>query len=321
MKPLLTLLLSLFIFFSHEIANALGWANWVNELRQEAISQGIDPDLFDQLFDEIPEPDRHVMRSNHNQPEHRMTYPEYRNTRADQYKISIGRKEYQKHKTALEKIGRAYQVDPCYIVAIWGIETSYGRYMGKFPVIRSLATLAYDSNRKEKFRSELLYALHMLNEGQVDLNEFKGEWAGASGQSQFLPSSWFKYAVDFDNCGRKNIWTSYADVFASIANYMIKNNWNDDEPLAVPVILPRNFDIDLIGKTIVKPVNYWNTLGVRTTAGHILPYPNLQASIVRLDGGPTFLAYPNFKVLLRYNNSSYYAGTVRYMANAICQHI
>jgi membrane-bound lytic murein transglycosylase B len=163
-----------------------------------------------------------------------------------------------------------------------------------------------------------MYALHMLNQHQVSLDQFKGEWAGATGQPQFLPSSWFQYAVDYDDCGRKDIWTSYPDVFASIANYLVKNNWRNDEPVMVEVELPDDFDLGLIGKTITKPVKEWNELGVSTSRGGKLPFPELSASVIQPDGGETFLIYPNFKVLLTYNNSIYYAGTVDYLAHAIC---
>lgn len=320
MKTFLILLLSLVVCFTPGMAEAkMSWTQWVSDLRKEAISQGINPNLFDELFENISAPDMRVQQFNHSQPEHRISYTQYINTRADRYKIFIGRREYKKHQSILEQVARDYHVNACYIVALWGMETSYGRYMGKFPVVKSLATLAYQSNRQAKFHNELLYALHMLNENQVSIDEFKGEWAGATGQPQFLPSSWYKYAVDYDNCGRKNIWTSYPDVFASIANYLIKNDWHDDEPLMIPVMLPANFDDRLIGKTIEKPISGWHALGVRTMGGDHLPYSELQASIIQPSGGQVFLAYPNFKVLLTYNNSIYYAGAIVYMADEICK--
>ncbi len=320
MKTILTLSLALFLLSYQLSANAKpSWDRWVSELKKEAVAEGIDPNLFDQLFANISAPDQSVQHFSHHQPEHRITYPEYKITRADNYKIFIGRKEYKKHQSTLRSVARDYQVNACYIVALWGMETSYGRYMGRFPVIKSLATLAYQSNRQAKFRSELLYALQMLNQHQVSIEQFKGEWAGATGQPQFLPSSWFKYAVDYDMCGRKDIWTSYPDVFASIANYLVKNNWHNDEPVMIPVMLPEDFDTHLIGTAITKPVSAWRDLGVHTAYGESLPYLNLQASLIRPDGGDAYLVYPNFKVLLSYNNSIYYAGTVKYLADKICQ--
>ncbi|CEG59011.1 lytic murein transglycosylase [Legionella fallonii] len=295
------------------------WAEWVAGVRTEAIQQGIPPSLFDEAFAGIHEPSRKVKGFMHSQPERRLTFLKYRNTRVDNYRIAIGRKEYKKNKEVLDEVARQYGVNPCFIVSFWGMETSYGSYMGDFPVIKALATLAYDSNRKDFFRKELFIALRILKEGHVSLDDFKGEWAGASGQCQFLPSSWVKYAVDYEGNGHKDIWKSKPDVFASIANYMKQNGWQTGQPWAIQVKLPAKFDMKLEGKNIVKPVSEWNALGVRTESGQPLPYQNLQASIVQPLGGPTFLAFPNYKMILRYNNSIYYAGAIGYMADKICQ--
>jgi membrane-bound lytic murein transglycosylase B len=295
------------------------WSSWLSDVRKEALEQGISPRVFDAAFADVHEPSRQVKGLAHSQPEHRLTYSKYLNSRVDAYRIAIGRKQYKKYQAIADEIGEHFGVDPCFIMSFWGMETSYGSYMGNFPVIKSLATLAYDSNRPAFFRKELFLALHILNDGHVTLDRFKGEWAGASGQPQFLPSSWVKYAVDYDGDGHKDIWDSKPDVFASIANYMKLNGWRAGEPWAVYVKLPAHFDMSLEGKAIVKPVSEWNALGVRTEQGKALPYPDLQASIVQPNGGPVFLAYPNYKMILRYNNSIYYAGAIGYLADKICQ--
>lgn len=300
-------------------ADQQSWNRWVAEVRQEALDQGISPIIFDEAFANIHEPSRRVKSLSRSQPEHRLTYTKYRNSRVDNYRIVIGRREYKKNRALADQIAREYGVDPCFIMSFWGMETSYGNYMGNFPVIKSLATLAYDSKRQDFFRKQLFYALHIVNEGHVSLEHFKGEWAGASGQPQFLPSSWRKYAVDYDGDGRKDIWESKADVFASIANYMKQNGWQTGEPWAIHVKLPADFDKNLEGKSTVKPVREWNALGVRTTKGEPLPHPNLEASIIQPYGGPVFLAYPNYKMILRYNNSIYYAGAIGYLADKICK--
>lgn len=310
---LVAVLLSQSVFAQQE-----NWNQWVAGVRQEALGQGISSALFDQAFADIHEPSRTVKNLARSQPEHRLTYIKYRNSRVDNYRITVGRREYQKNKAIADDIASHFGVDPCFIMSFWGMETSYGTYMGNFPVIKSLATLAYESNRRDFFRKELFLALHILNDGHVSLEKFKGEWAGASGQPQFLPSSWVKYAVDYDGDGRKDIWNSKPDVFASIANYMKLNGWHTGEPWAIYVKLPANFDMKLEGKSIVKPVSEWDAMGVRTESGGSLPYPNLQASIVQPYGGPVFLAYPNYKMILRYNNSIYYAGAIGYLADKIC---
>lgn len=300
-------------------AQTQGWNNWVAQVRTEALEDGISAALFDEAFADIHEPSKQVKGLARSQPEHRLTYSSYLNSRVDPYRITIGRKQFKKNQAILEDVAAHYGVDPCFIVSFWGMETSYGSYMGNFPVIKSLATLAYDSNRPEFFRKELFLALHILNDGHVTLQRFKGEWAGASGQPQFLPSSWVRYAVDYDGDGHKDIWTSLPDVFASIANYMKLNGWRTGEPWAVYVKLPPHFDVKLEGKSIVKSVAEWNAMGVRTETGQALPHQNLQASIVQPNGGPVFLAYPNYKMILRYNNSIYYAGAIGYLADKICQ--
>ena len=312
----LILLLSALSFLSH--AAPQSWQSWVGDVRREAIDQGISANTFDEAFAGVHEPSRQVKGLARSQPEHRLTYSKYLHTRVDSYRIAMGRKYYGQNKALLDKIGNQFGVDPCFIVSFWGMESSYGSYMGDFPVIRSLATLAYDSNRKDFFRKELFLALHILNDGHVSLANFHGEWAGASGQPQFLPSSWGKYAVDYDGDGRKDIWESKPDVFASVANYMKQNGWQAGEPWAIEVKLPAHFDQSLEGKTIIKPVTEWNALGVRTLSGQALPYQQLSASIVQPNGGPAFLAFPNYKMILRYNNSIYYAGAIGYLADKIC---
>lgn len=313
------LALSALLLLNQPVFAADSWKKWVAGVREEAMQQGISSNLFDDAFAGIHEPSRQVKGLMHSQPEHRLTFIKYRTTRADNYRIAIGRKQYQKNKELLEKIGAEFGVNPCFIVSFWGMETSYGTYMGNFPVVKSLATLAYDSNRKDVFRKELFLALHILNDGHVALDDFKGEWAGATGQPQFLPSSWVRFAVDYDGDGRKDIWKSKPDVFASIANYMKQNGWQAGEPWAIQVQLPKKFDMSLEGKNITKKVSEWNALGVRTESGQPLPYQDLEASVIQPYGGPTFLAFPNYRMILRYNNSIYYAGAIGYMADKICQ--
>ena len=293
------------------------WRNWILELRQEALAQGIRPQLFDSVFHGLT-PDKRLIRLDRRQPETRLTFLKYRNTRGDAYRIKLGRREYRRYRQLIDKIGKAYDVDPCFIVALWGIESSYGRYMGNYHVIRSLATLAYDRRRSAFFRRELFYALHILNEGHVNLKDFKGEWAGGSGHPQFLPSSWYNYAVDYNLDGYKDIWRTHSDVFASIANYLAKNGWQDGQPLAIAVNVPSNFDHHWVGYDYKKPVREWQHMGIRAKNGDSLPAGNLIASLVEPRGGPYLLVFNNFRVLLTWNRSTFYAGTVGYIADKIC---
>lgn len=301
------------------MAAQLSWDTYISQLRSEAISQGIRPEIFDEAFQGIEAPSPKVLHFDRTQPEKRLTFLKYRNTRADRYRIQLGRRELKKYHPLLQEVADKYGVNACFITSFWGLETSYGRFMGTFPVIKSLATLGYDNRRAEFFRKQLFYALHILNDGHVALADFKGEWAGASGQPQFLPSSWHHYAVDYDGDGHKDIWKTPADVFASIANYLVQHGWQKGEPWAVTVTLPANFDDSLLTRHKVKTVAEWERLGVKIN-GQKSFNDQLSASIILPYGGPAMMIFNNFKVMMRWNNSIYYAGTVGYMAEEICQH-
>lgn len=321
-KSLFTLLLFfLFSLFNFAFAaqQSESWPNFIKSVRNEAMAQGIRPETFDQAFRNIHAPNRKVLSLDRSQPEHRLTYLKYRTTRADKYRIIIGRKMYERHKALLTEIGDKFGVSPCFITSLWGLETSYGNFMGNFPVIQSLATLAYNNNRRaDFFRKQLLLALHILNDGHVSLQDFKGEWAGASGQPQFLPSSWHAYAVDYDGDGRKDIWKTYPDIFASIANYLVKNGWQKGQPWMIPVSAP-NLDEKIMTREVTKTVSEWAAMGVKPLQGSF-PDGNLRASIVHPDGGPTMMVFNNFNVIMKWNRSIYYAGTVGYLAEQICKH-
>jgi len=298
--------------------NGLSWPQWVAQLRAEAISQGISPRLFDQVFAGMT-PGKRQISLDRSQPETRLTYLKYRNTRADAYRIKLGRREYGRYRALINQVGRQYGVNPCVIVSLWGMETSYGRFMGTFSVIRSLATLAYDGRRPAFFRRELLLALRILNEGHVGLADFKGEWAGATGQTQFLPSSFYQFAVDYNGDGRKDIWRTHGDIFASIANYLVQNGWQSGQPWSAQVTLPPNFLRSWASLKVQKPISEWLQMGVRPVSSAHLPHRNAMASIIIPYGGPSFMVFKNFRVFMRYNYSSYYAGTIGYMADRICQ--
>lgn len=290
------------------------WQQWLQTLRIEALAEGIRPETFDNAFRGV-KINLRVQHFERTQPEKRLTYQEYRESRIDSYRITLGRRAYQKHRLLLEKIAADFQVDPCVVTALWGLETSYGRFRGSFPVISSLATLAYQGRRKTVFRRELLLALKILDGGHISLDKFKGEWAGASGQTQFLPSSWFKYAVDYDGDGRKDIWYSTEDALASIANYLKGHDWHVDEPSVVEIKLPNNFDQSLIGTENKRSLSEWLEMGINVPS--YLPL-YLPASIIVPEGGPALLVFHNFTVIKAYNNSTFYAGSIGYLAEKIC---
>lgn len=294
------------------------WHGFVSQLRSDAIADGIKPEVFDAAFRNIEAPSSSVLRLDKTQPEKRLSFMRYRNTRIDRYRIMLGRQEFRRHKSTLHSISNQFGVNACFIISIWGLETSYGRYKGTFPVIQSLATLAYDPRRSDFFRNELMIALHMLNDGAVSLRDFKGEWAGASGHCQFMPSTWAKYAVDYDGKGRADIWNNLNDSFASIANYLLKNGWQRGQPWAIQVSVPSHFDKSVFTLDKTKTVGEWLRLGVQPIDSDI-PNKNLQASLIYPDGGPAYMVFDNFKTLLKWNRSNYYAAALGYLAEEICQ--
>ncbi len=319
-KKMKTIFSVIFLFFITAHAsgdNTQSWNEFIANLRTEALRDGISPETFDQAFLQVHAPSARVLRLDKTQPERRLSFLEYRDSRVDASRIQLGRQEYQRHQEALNDISRQFGVNACFIVSIWGLETSYGHFKGNFPVIQSLATLTYNPRRSAYFHNELLTALHMLNDGQVSLSEFKGEWAGASGHCQFMPSTWFKYAIDYDNTGRADIWNNVNDALASIANFLAKNGWQANGPWAVQVALPANFNPAWVNINTSKTVAEWLQLGLELR-GENLPAKNLQASLIYPDGGPPMLVFENFKTLLKWNRSNYYVGALGHLAEEIC---
>lgn len=297
-------------------ADGLTWSQWVQQLRQEALAKGVRAKTFDRAFRNIHAPKQKILRYDRNQPERRLTYLQYRKSRVNAYRIRLGRKEYRKYRGILQQVAKIYQVRPGYILALWGMESSYGRYRGKHPVIQSLATLAYDPRRSAFFRKQLLYALQILDQGHVSLAQFKGEWAGASGHPQFLPSSWYHYAVDHDQDGRKDIWNTHADVFASIANYLHQNGWKHYMPVLVKVRANKSLAHYQEGLKYQQSIAKWRQQGIKLP-NKTQVHDGTQASLVYPLGGPLWLAFPNFKVLMRWNRSIYFVGSINYLATAI----
>ena len=234
-------------------------------------------------------------------------------------RVNRGKRLLRKHRALLTEIGDAYGVQPRFIVALWGIESDFGRVTGGFPVLDSLATLAFDGRRGEFFRGQLIEALRIVDDGHIQPDKMLGSWAGAMGQSQFMPSSFQQFAVDHDGDGRRDIWGTLPDVFASAANYLARAGWKHDHTWGRQVRLPEGFDHDLAGLGVKKPLNEWQALGVRRSNGDDLPTRPLPASLILPGGpgGPAFLTYPNYRVLLKWNRSHYFATTVGQFADIL----
>jgi membrane-bound lytic murein transglycosylase B len=291
---------------------------WLDGVRQEALDKGISPATVAKALDGL-EPIPRVIELDRRQIEGRITYQEYRDRLLSVERIERGRQLLREHQELLERVAADYGVQPRFIVALWGIETSYGNWSGSTPVIGALATLAHDGRRADFFRSELMHALHILDEGNVEAENMLGSWAGAMGQSQFMPSSYVRNAVDYDGDGRRDIWGSLPDVFASIANYLAKAGWNDRRTWGREVGLPQTMVDGVDGLEVRRSLPAWHELGVRRADGTPLPVVALDASLLRTDDGvgPAYLVYDNFRVLMAWNRSTYFGLTVGQLADLI----
>lgn len=208
-------------------------------------------------------------------------------------------------------------------MALWGIETSYGRNTGGFDSVSALATLAYDGRRPAFFRRELIKALRILDEGHISAEDMRGSWAGAMGQNQFMPSSFERFAVDENGDGRTDIWKSLPDVFGSTANYLARSGWNAEERWGRRVVLPKGFSTKLIGWDTTKTLGQWAKLGVRFADDPeaIRKFSDMEASIIAPDGlaGPAFLVYGNARVIMKWNKSTYFVTSVGLLADQIAR--
>jgi membrane-bound lytic murein transglycosylase B len=260
-----------------------------------------------------------VLDKDRNQPEFTMTFAQYLPKVVSEKRVADGRARMQQYADLLKKVGEAYGVQPRFIVALWAVESDYGRVTGGYPVVGALATLAYGSTRPEMFRAELIDALKIIDHGDVTPAAMTGSWAGAMGQCQFMPSSFLHYAVDFDGKGQRNIWTDEGDVFASIANYLTRVHWRPDQTWGRQVRLPPGFDAKLIGLKIEKSLGEWKRLGIRNQDGSALPQAAFPASLVAPDGpsGPAYLVYGNFRALMKWNRSTFFAASVGLLADRL----
>ncbi len=288
---------------------ALKFADWLQELRDEAKAAGISEATLDLALANLVTPRAEVVTLDRSQPELTQAFSRYLAARVGEERIDRGQLMLRRYPTWLGRVERDYGVQRRFIVALWGMESSYGLHTGNFPVVEALAALAYDGRRAAYFRGELLNALRIVDAGYIPFERMKGSWAGAMGQCQFMPSSFLRFAVDADGDGRRDIWESVPDVLASTANYLAHHGWQDDQTWGRPVRLPREFDAELAGLETRLPLSRWQALGVRRLDGRPLPRRELKASLLLPDGpqGPAFLVYDNFRALLRWNRSISFA--------------
>jgi membrane-bound lytic murein transglycosylase B len=292
---------------------------WLRELRTDALSKGISKATLDLGLDDL-KPNPRIIKLDRSQPEFTLTLEAYLNRIVREGLIDEGRDQLAQNRVLLEKISRRYGVQARFLVALWGIETKFGRLTGNYPVMEALATLAYDGRRAALFRNELLQALRILDEGHISLDEMTGSWAGAMGQLQFMPSSFRKFATDFDGDGRIDIWHNLADAFASAGNYLSRSGWVRDQTWGHAVSLPNVFDRSLTGLKTRKRLGEWRALGVSVRKGQVFPdMPNLLASVVEPDGrkGRAFIVYDNYRIILKWNRSNLFGVAVGLLADRL----
>ena len=302
-------------------ANAQSFADWLKELRSDAQAKGISQKTLNEALQNVQPIDR-VLELDRKQPEFTLTFRDYMTRVVNDARIEEGKRLLVEHRTLLEQASRKHGVQPRFIVALWGIESDFGRITGGYPVISALATLAYDGRRSKFFRQELMNALQIIDQGHIAAANMTGSWAGAMGQSQFMPSSFLNFAVDLDGDGRRDIWTSLPDVFGSIANYLGKSGWDDNLTWGRPVSLPSGFQSSEYATLQVrKTLSEWQALGVRKIDGSNLPTQrDLVASIVKPgDGDDAFLAYDNYRVIMKWNRSLYFATAVGTLSDRLAE--
>ncbi len=291
---------------------------WQAQFRTRAIAQGISPGVFDRAFQGVGV-NAEVVRLDGRQAEFTKPIWEYLDSAASPTRVATGREKARALAPTLRAIEARYGVDSEVVLAIWGMESNFGANRGTIPVIESLATLAYDGRRQGFAEEQLIGALRILQSGDVSPEAMVGSWAGAMGHTQFIPTSYLTYAVDFTGDGRRDVWSDDpTDSLASTAHYLAKAGWQLDQPWGLEVHMPPGFSFAAADQGNRKPVSYWNNLGVTLMDGR--PIPNHgSAAIIAPAGvrGPTFVVFQNFYVIKRYNNATAYAMGVGHLGDRI----
>ncbi len=287
-------------------------------LADKAKQEGVSQQTIDDVFPRLVHQDR-VIELDRSQPEFVQTFPGYFSKRVTDWRTQKGKEMYAKHKALLHKLSDKYGVPPHYLLAFWGLETNFGSYKGKMPVLDSLATLACDKRRSKYFTQEFLVAVKLMEREKLQKEDMIGSWAGAMGHTQFMPSAYTHYAIDGDGDGQINLWASEEDALSSAANFLASLGWKRSFRWGREVQLPENFDYQESGYKNRKPLSEWNAQGVKKADGSALGEDDTTAYVIVPAGhnGPAFIAYKNFRVIMRWNNSEFYAIAVGVLADRI----
>lgn len=291
---------------------------WLTNFKQQAKSQGISQPTLDRAFADVRLNQR-VLELDQRQPEFTRTFWQYFEATVTDWRIKKGIELYEENRPLLDEVTQKYGIPGRFLVAFWGMETNYGGFTGNIPIIEALATLAYNPRRSEFFTNQLIYALRILDEGHIPFEQMKGSWAGAMGQTQFMPYNYLRYSVDGDNSGRKDLWNSLPDVFHSSGNFLNKLGWNKEENWGREVQLPTPFNYALADGSTRRSLSEWREMGITLADGRPVPNIDMQAALLMPSDyrGPVFLVYNNFFVIKRWNNSNSYALAVGHLADRL----
>ena len=296
---------------------------WLINVKNLALDEGISLETVNNSLIDIELNDR-VLELDRSQPEFTLTLDEYLSNTTPRSRLNKGKELYKENYELLKNISSKYGVQSRFLLALWGIETSFGQFTGSFNVIRSLTTLSYDMRRRVFFTRELINALKIIDEGHTNSNDMMGSWAGAMGQNQFMPSSFLNFAVDYNNDGKKDIWNTLPDVFASSANYLNLSGWDRELTWGREVIVTREINEELISRSarkidVSKSLREWSELGILKADMSSLPDKDLQAYLIYPEGddGRKYLVYENFKVIMRWNRSLFFGISVGTLADMI----
>jgi lytic murein transglycosylase len=298
--------------------NTGSYERWLDEFKREAAAQKISQSTIESALDGLTF-DPEIVRRDHGQGVFQQSFLQFSGRMASSDRIVEGKRRIQKYAGLFARIEQQYGVPAPVLVSFWGLESDFGTNNGKFSILRSIATLAYDCRRPEFFRPQLMDALRIIDRGDLSASDMIGDWAGELGGMQITPSDYYKYAVDFDGDGRRDAVHSVPDTLASAANFLVGLGWKRGQPWLQEVRVPTTLPWDQADLAIQLPRSKWAALGVTLADDGPLPADNLPGSLLLLMGrnGPAFLAYPNFQAYLGWNQALVYATTAAYLATRI----
>ncbi|KAA3653989.1 MAG: lytic murein transglycosylase [Proteobacteria bacterium] len=314
-----TLLLPLLLLAVAPAAHAnADFAACLSRLRAEAPSNQVHPDTFDRLTAGLA-PDPTVLEALDRQPEFVTPIWDYLAALVDQERIDDGAAALKEWGAVLDKVAAEYGVDPATVVAVWGVESNFGRNFGSRPLITSLATLSCEGRRQSFFRGEFFTTLRIVQEGHIAAERLTGSWAGAFGHTQFMPSTFMRVAVDFDGDGRRDLIDSVPDALASTANYLKRAGWRTGETWGYEIRLPAGFDESIAGRKARRPVSDWVRMGVRRIDGSPIAPDDTSAAVLLPAGvaGPAFLVFRNFNAIYSYNAAESYALAIAHLSDRL----